>query len=237
MEIYTKEDFKQIFINLGITKGSFVLLEADLSRYSSLVGNYQMLIETLQELITDTGVLCMPCFSYSCLDPACAGDFYPYEKWKEIRENLPGFHVVYTPSEIYKDCTNLFLHYKDVYRSNHPVYSYAYWGNFNEDILKVDVNDAFSFKGSLSFLNKKNACNLLIGVSPQKSLMVQALSNEYQLGQTIIQRAFLRSKRHLTKSFLVHVVDDVLSKDLLEGLNVQQSDSSLDNIYVLRKAD
>ncbi len=117
------------------------------------------------------------------------------------------------------------------------MYSYAYWGNFNEDILKVDVNDAFSFKGSLSFLNKKNACNLLIGVSPQKSLMVQALSNEYQLGQTIIQRAFLHSKRHLTKSFLVHVVDDVLSKDLLEGLNVQQSDSSLDNIYVLRKAD
>lgn len=51
MEIYTKEDFKQIFINLGITKGSFVLLEADLSRYSGLVGNYQMLIETLQELI------------------------------------------------------------------------------------------------------------------------------------------------------------------------------------------
>ena len=67
--------------------------------------------------------------------------------------------------------------------------------------------------------------------------MVQALSNEYQLGQTITQRAFLRSKRHLTKSFLVHVVDDVLSKDLLEGLNVQQSDSNLDNIYVLRKAD
>ena len=28
MEIYTKEDFKQIFIDLGINKGSFVLLEA-----------------------------------------------------------------------------------------------------------------------------------------------------------------------------------------------------------------
>ena len=47
MEIYTKEDFKQIFIDLGIEKGSKILLEADLSRYSGLVGNYQMLIETL----------------------------------------------------------------------------------------------------------------------------------------------------------------------------------------------
>ena len=44
MEIYTKEDFKQIFIDLGIEKGSKILLEA---RYSGLVGNYQMLIETL----------------------------------------------------------------------------------------------------------------------------------------------------------------------------------------------
>ena len=48
MEIYTKEDFKQIFIDLGIEKGSKILLEADLSRYSGLVGNYQMLIETLK---------------------------------------------------------------------------------------------------------------------------------------------------------------------------------------------
>ena len=36
MEIYTKEDFKQIFIDLGIEKGSKILLEADLSRYSGL---------------------------------------------------------------------------------------------------------------------------------------------------------------------------------------------------------
>ena len=145
MEIYTKEDFKQIFIDLGIQKGSKVLLEADLDRYSGLVGNAQMLIETLQELIGDTGLLCMPCFSYSCLDPACLENYYPYEKWKEVRENLPGFHVIFTPSEIYKDCTNLFLRYKDVYRSNHPVYSFAYWGNFDEEVLKVDVNVELMF--------------------------------------------------------------------------------------------
>ena len=137
MEIYTKEDFKQIFIDLGIEKGSKILLEADLSRYSGLVGNYQMLIETLQELIGDTGLLCMPCFSYSCLDPACTDTIYPFEKWKEVRENLPGYHVMYTPSEIYQECTNLFLHYKDVYRSNHPVYSFAYWGCFDENLLKA----------------------------------------------------------------------------------------------------
>lgn len=237
MEIYTKEDFKQIFIDLGIQKGSKVLLEADLDRYSGLVGNVQMLIETLQELIGDTGLLCMPCFSYSCLDPACLENYYPYEKWKEVRENLPGFHVIFTPSEIYKDCTNLFLRYKDVYRSNHPVYSFAYWGNFDEDVLKVDVNDALSFHGSLSFLNEKNACNLLIGVLPEKSLLVQALSNEYQLGKTIVQRAFLRSKRQLTKSFIVQVVDEEISRNLLDGLTVLESESSLEDVYVLRKGE
>lgn len=235
MEIYTKEDFKQIFIGLGIKKGSFVLLEADLSRYSGLVGDYQMLIETLQELITDQGCLYMPCFSYSCLDPACLENKYPFEAWKNVRENLPGYHVLYTPSEVYKDCTNLFLHYKDVYRSNHPVYSFAYWGNFDDSLLKVDVNDALTFKGSLALCNEKDACNLLIGVNPEKSLLVQAFAHEFQLGKTIVQRAFLHSKRRLTKSFLVNVVDEALAKDLLDGLDVLKSESDLDFIYALRK--
>ena len=52
MEIYTKEDFKQIFIDLGIDKGSKILLEADLLASSplllgliaiSIVGNGNML--------------------------------------------------------------------------------------------------------------------------------------------------------------------------------------------------
>ena len=122
-------------------------------------------------------------------------------------------------------------------RSNHPVYSFAYWGNFDDSLLKVDVNDALTFKGSLALCNEKNACNLLIGVLPEKSLMVQALSNEYQLGKTVVQRAFLHSKRQLTKSFLVQIVDDELSSDLLDGLTVLQSDSSLDDIFVLRKGE
>ncbi len=66
--------------------------------------------------------------------------------------------------------------------------------------------------------------------------MVQALSNEYQLGKTVVQKSFfLHSKRQLTKSFLVQIVDDDLSRDLLDGLTVLQSDSSLDDIFVLRK--
>ena len=41
----------------------------------------------------------------------------------------------------------------------------------------------------------------------------------------------------MTKSFLVQIVDDDLSRDLLDGLTVLQSDSSLDDIFVLRKEE
>lgn len=234
-KIYTKQDFIDIFLDLGIHQGSQVLLEADLSRYTNIVGSYQMLIETLQEVITPSGCLCMPCFSYSCLDPACLENVYPFETWKEVRAYLPGFHVVYTPSEIYKDCTNLFLHYKDVYRSNHPVYSFAYWGTFDMSVLKVDVNEAINLKTSLAFLHEKNACNLLIGVKPKESLLVQALASEYQLGQMVVQRAFIHSKRRLTKSFLIHRVDPSLAKDLLDCCKIKKSSSPLDMIYSLSK--
>ena len=234
-KIYTKEDFIDIFLDLGIHQGSKVLLEADLSRYTNVIGNYQMLIETLQEVITPAGCLCMPCFSYSCLDPACLENVYPYEAWKEVRACLPGYHAVYTPSEIYKDCTNLFLRYKDVYRSDHPVYSFAYWGNFDISVLKVDVNEAISLKSSLAFLHEKNACNLLIGVKPEESLLVQALATEYQLGQMVIQRAFIHSKRRLTKSFMIQRVDFSLAKDLLDCCEMKRSTSSLEMICSLSK--
>ncbi len=67
--------------------------------------------------------------------------------------------------------------------------------------------------------------------------MVRALSNEYQLGKTVVQRAFLHSKRQLTKSFLVQIVDDELSSDLLDGLTVLQSDSSVDDTLYLEKGN
>lgn len=72
-------------------------------------------------------------------------------------------------------------------------------------------------------------------MNPEKSLLVQAFAHEFQLGKTIVQRAFLHSKRRLTKSFLVNVVDEALAKDLLDGLDVLKSESDLDFIYALRK--
>ena len=55
--------------------------------------------------------------------------------------------------------------------------------------------------------------------------------------ETIVQRAFLRSKRQLTKSFIVQVVDEEISRDLLDGLTVLESESSLEDVYVLRKGE
>lgn len=235
-QIYTRKKVKEVFEKMGIKKGSTVLLQADLSRYSGWVGGYQMLIETLQECIGTTGCLCMPTFSFSCLDPSCIENtLYPFDQWKEIRDNLPGYHLLYTQSDVYKDCTNLFLHYKNVFRSNHPVYSFAYWGTFDESVLKVDVNDSFSFRGPLRCLNKEDAFNLLIGVNPLDSLIVQGLACEYQIGQTIVQRAFIHSKRKLTKSFMLRIVQDEMKRDLLEACTVQKDTSFQDPFYLISK--
>lgn len=234
-DIYTKIDFIELFEQMGIEKGSIVLLQADLSRYTNIVGSYQMLIETLKEYITNQGCLIMPTFSYSCLDPACL-DYqqYAYQDWKRVRQNLPGFHVLKSMSEIYQECTNLFLQDKDVYRSNHPVYSFAYWGNFDEKILKMDVNEPISFDSFLKPMKNKKACNLLIGVSPEKSILLQAIANEYQLGQTIVQRAFVHGKRQLTKSFYMSLIDEKLCKDLLDGCQVKALPFFNDFIYKIQ---
>ena len=234
--IYTKKKVKEVFEKMGIKKGSTILLQADLSRYSGWIGNYQMLIETLQECIGTTGCLCMPTFSFSCLDPSCMENIlYSFDEWKEIRDNLPGYHPLYTQSDVYKDCTNLFLHYKNVFRSNHPVYSFVYWGTFDENVLKVDVNEPFSLKGQLLALNQKNAFNLLVGVDPIDSILIQGLASEYQIGQIVVQRAFIHSKQKLTKSFMMRFVQDELKRDLLEGCDLKKELSFQEPVYLLSK--
>lgn len=234
-DLYTKKDFMELFDKMHIQKGSIVLLQADLSRYVHIVGSYQMLIEALKECITNEGCLIMPTFSYSCLDPACLHyQQYPYQEWKEVRQNLPGFHVLKTRSDIYPDCTNLFLLDKEVHRSNHPVYSFAYWGTFDEKLLKMDVNEPLSFDSFLKPLQNKKACNLLIGIDPEKSIVLQAKANAYQLGQIIVQRAFVHAKRQLSKSFYISYVDEKICKDLFDGCKVKALPFFDDFIYKIQ---
>lgn len=232
----TKNDFEKAIRQLNIKSGSKVLLQADLSRFGIVAGSYQMLIEVLQEIVGPSGCICIPAFSYSCLDPACLDHIvYNYSQWKEIRKELPGFSLHSTFSDVYKECSNLFLQMQDVYRSNHPIYSFAYWGNFDDLILKIDVNEPLSFESSLYFLNEENAYNLMIGKASIEGYLLQALANELGLGRTIVQRAFLHDGRIKTKSFLITEASMELCQDLLEGCEVVSTNIGYESIYALSK--
>ena len=235
--IYTKQDFKNIFEYLGVQKNSIVCLQMDVSLFVNLIGKEQMIIEVLQEIVGEKGCIFMPTFSYSSLDPACLdSEEYPFSSWKEIRENMCGYDVSNSMSDVYKDASNLFLHFKNVYRSNHPVYSFAYWGHFPENILKPEINEPLTFSSSLALLKDEKAINLLIGVNPEKALLLQAMANKYMVGQTVVQRAFVKRKKNVTKSFLVTKANPSICTDLIEGCYVREFDLENRLIYSLSLA-
>ncbi len=233
-DFLTKEKAKLIFKNLGIRNGSVVCLQMDVEKFPYMVGGVPMIIEVLEEVVGENGCIFMPSFSYSYLDPACFDSITcEFDSWKRIRQCMCGYDGMNSDSDIYKETTNIFLHSMGVVRSNHPVYSFALWGSFDEKLLKQEINEPLSFQSPLHLLSGENAYNLLIGVEPGNALLLQAMGHRLQIGQTIIQRAFINSKKNQTKSFLVTRTSKYLCQDLLDGCYLQQYDIEENSIYAL----
>lgn len=233
-DFLTRDRIKTIFKNLGISKGSSVCVQMDISNFSHVVGGATMIIETLKEIVGEDGCIFMPTFSLSSLDPACYDSkYYEYTDWKFVRQNMCGYDGANSSSEIYKDATNLFLHSKGVVRSNHPVYNFGIWGNINQKNFLQEINEPLSFQYPLNLLMKDNSYNVLIGVKPEDALLLQAMGHRLQIGQTFVQRAFLNSKKNQTKSFLITKTNKSMCIDLLDGCFIQQYDVGENSIYAL----
>lgn len=233
-DFLTREKTISILKELGIRNGSNVCLQMDISKFTNVIGGIPMIIEVLKEIVGENGCIFMPSFSYSCLDPACFdSNTYEYDFWKHIRKSIRGYDGINSDCDIYKDTSNVFLHSMGVVRSNHPVYSFALWGNFDERLLKQEINEPLSFQSPLRLLTSENAYNVLIGIEPSDALLLQAMGHRLQIGQTIVQRAFINSKKNQTKSFLVTKTNEFLCQDLLDVCFLQQYDIEQNSIYAL----
>lgn len=163
---YTKEDLVYDLKKLGIQSGDLLLVHSSLSKLGWIVGREVSVVEALIEVLGEAGTLVMPCFSGENSEPS-AWQHPPVPKeWLEtIRQHMPPYDPILTPTRQMGRVVDLFRHYPKTIRSNHPQVSFAARGPLAQSLLEPHVlSPGFGIDSPLFRMYERNAKVLLLGV-------------------------------------------------------------------------
>jgi len=151
---------------LGVSKGSTLLVHCSLSSLGRVEGGAQAIIESLIACIGDSGTIAMPTFTNGRFDPSEWGNPpAPEEYWDRIRFETPAFHPRKTPtdhtmSRVYE----LFRTWPEVARTDHPHSSMAAWGAHRDEVVHTQkLEERFGDSSPLGALYRLDADVLFIG--------------------------------------------------------------------------
>lgn len=157
---------------LGLAAGDVVLVHSSLSAIGWVPGGPVPVLQGLQDVLTDAGTVVMPAHTSGLTDPErWANPPVPAEWRPVIREQIPAFDPVRTPSEHMGVIAETFRTWPGVRRSAHPHVSFAAWGA-QADQITQDHGLAWSLgEGSpLARVYDLNGKILLIGTTQCTSL-------------------------------------------------------------------
>ena len=235
LTVYTKNDFKYLFKHVGVSKGMVVYLQANLSHFGTIVGGAQAMIEALKELIGEDGCIIMPSFSMSTLDPSCENQTpFPFEMWDNVRKQMIGFQKQITPCDMNSRTSNQLLRNENVIRTEHPAYSFSFLGNYEEAWTSQKLDYPICFETVLQPFMSRKACNILIGVPFEQSVLLQGLAHETGCEVTRIERAYeKKGKRNVAKTFLVSDIQEEKISDLKSVCHIQSRECMTEWIHSL----
>ncbi len=195
MEYIKKDVLMHELMNNGVHENMKLIVQVSTNFSNQVLGGNQMIIEILQTLIGQQGVLITPTFTYDMLDVTSRDDI-DYDDWNSFRNEIVGFRKELSETNAFG---NQFLKNKSVIRSNHPINSFAYWGNIDSSKAKVNINFPIQFEDDIY-------SELLLGVSTDKSLLIYSKSQ----GVTKLQRARIyRKSGSVSRLFLCKEVENL----------------------------
>ena len=161
----TLHSLRRELTDLGLRSGTTVMVHSSLGQVGWTVGGPATVILALLEVLGTTGTLVMPAESPYVSDPNTWNDpRVPPEWYETIRENLPVFDPLTTPTTM-GAIPEAFRTFPGTKRSWHPIVSVCANGQHAEEITKQHALDFCEGRGTpFEKLYDLDACTLLLGV-------------------------------------------------------------------------
>lgn len=145
-------------VSLGIEEGNILYVASDVAQ---IIKRAQMdlhfrereardefineLIDILKRIVGEDGMLLFPMYNWDF----CKGIMFSYKNTRSKVGALNNF---------------VFDHRKEFRRTRHPLYSLMVWGRDMDYLCSLDNQEAFGLNSPFSYLQKKNAKQLSLGV-------------------------------------------------------------------------
>lgn len=176
-------------VNLGVRPGQTLLVHSSLSSIGWVSGGPVSVIDALRNVLGSDGTLVMPTHTSHLSDPLLSGSPDVPRHWvSTIRQTLPPFDPLVTPSNGMGVIPETFRTLPGVVRSNHPHDSFAAGGRHAQDIVtEHSLHDGLGERSPLAAMYRLGARILLLGVSHDSSTALHLAEN----------RASFRGKHHV----------------------------------------
>lgn len=190
-EIQTVSSLKNDFKEIGIEPGMILIVHSSLSSIGWVCGGELAVIQALQEVLTDEGTLVMPAHSTDLSDPKDWSNPRVNKKlWNEIRQEMPVFNKLATPTYKLGRIAELFRTLPGVERSSHPAYSFSAWGKNKEFILKNhSFNNGLGENSPLARIYDLNGYILLLGTNYDSNTSMHLSEHRVGVFPRIVQQS------------------------------------------------
>jgi aminoglycoside 3-N-acetyltransferase len=164
-ELITTPTVVNGFRELGIKLGDALLVHTSLSSFGHVQGVAQTILEALTETVGSNGTLMMPTLSAGRFDPSeWRNPPVPEDDWDRIRYETPLYHPLKTPTLNVGVVSELFRTWPGSRRSGHLHSSFAAWGRYRDELLKIHrLEDRFGESSPLARFYEINGSVLFLG--------------------------------------------------------------------------
>ncbi|MFW6152921.1 MAG: aminoglycoside N(3)-acetyltransferase [Halobacteriota archaeon] len=166
---------------LGIESDDTLLVHTAMHRLGWVCGGAPAVVDALMEVLAG-GTLVMPTFTTQYTDPrAWSNPPVPTEWVPTIVERRPPYRPAITPTRMMGAVAECFRTYPQVVRSEHPIYSFAAWGDGAAELVADHgLPDGLGDNSPLATVYERDGSILMLGTDYETNTSLHLA--EYRAG-------------------------------------------------------
>ena len=168
---WSYEDVARMLGELGIAKSDIIVAHVRMSALGWVAGGAQAVVMGLLKAVGDAGTVVMPAHSGANSDPGqWANPPVPEEWWEPIRQSMPAFDPLRTPTRGIGSVAELFRTWPGAHRSSHHSCSFSAMGKHAGMITSSHSSlQPFSADSALAKAYELDAKVVLMGIGHERN--------------------------------------------------------------------